>query len=206
MDGRIEYENYSNLETKEKRDRIAKFIFVIVIIILLLIFYILGYKLGKIGYIEKYVSPLSNIKIIKVTDDNTKIITDTKLNIFKNEKFNGEEKIAPNSYGKYQFLVKNIAEQNMKYSLNFFDEATLPINMKYRLKIDNVYIRGSSKEYISIEDLNVDDIIVLKDSTNVFTLEWYWEDDDENDTYVGIQEIDQYYKLRIEINAHKYKK
>ena len=75
MDGRTEYENYSNLETKEKRDRIAKFIFVIVIIILLLIFYILGYKLGKIWYIEKYVSPLSNIKIIKIV-----ILQNTKKN------------------------------------------------------------------------------------------------------------------------------
>jgi len=78
------------------------------------------------------------------------------------------------------------------------------INMKYRLKIDNVYIKGNKDTYVGIEELSVQDIIVLKDSTNIFTLEWYWEDDDVNDTIVGSQKTDEQYKLNIKIEANAY--
>jgi hypothetical protein len=76
--------------------------------------------------------------------------------------------------------------------------------MKYKLKIDNVYIIGNKDNYVDIADLNVEDIIVLKDSINIYTLEWYWADDDANDTIVGSQETDQYYTLNLDIDSTKY--
>ena len=57
--------------------------------------------------------------------------------------------------------------------------------MKYRLKIDNVYIRGNTEDFIDIDNLDISDIIVLKDSINIFTLEWYWENNGEIDTMIG---------------------
>lgn len=80
------------------------------------------------------------------------------------------------------------------------------INMKYKLKIDNVYIRGNEENYIDIEDLNVKDIISLKDTINVFSLEWYWQDDDEKDTIVGSIESNEYYTLNLKIQVEEYKK
>ncbi len=68
------------------------------------------------------------------------------------------------------------------------------VNMKYKLKMDNIYIKGNADNYVTLDELNLNDIVVLKDSINIFTLEWYWEDDDELDTCVGgkpenVQEI-----------------
>ena len=97
-----------------------------------------------------------------------------------------------------------MTDTNITYDIKFTDEMNHFINMKYRLKIDNVYIRGNNDTYVSIDALNVGDIIVLKDSINVFTLEWYWEDDDKNDTIVGSQKDNEYYTLNLEIGASEY--
>lgn len=143
---------------------------------------------------------------MKLHGDDIEITKDTSLNIFKNSKFNGEKIIAPKSKGSYTFCIKNISEKDVVYGIEFLDEMQYPINMKYRLKIDNVYIKGNEDTYISINELSIDDIIVLEDSINVFTLEWYWEDDDKNDTMVGKQDRDQYYTLNLEIYAEEYEK
>ena len=54
--------------------------------------------------------------------------------------------------------------------------------------------------------MNLNDIVVLKNSTNIYTLEWYWDDDDELDTYVGSQEEDNYYQINLDIEATEYRK
>ena len=41
--------------------------------------------------------------------------------------------------------------------------------------------------------------VVYIHSTNIFTLEWYWEDDDKLDTAVGSEKDTQYYKLNLQI-------
>ena len=184
-------------------------ILLIIIIILLLLLSFLGIRMGKIGY-----DPDGNTSvleptfqevysIIEVSDDVTEFKDKTELDIFKNEKFNIEKMIAPGSKGTYKFCIKNIADNNVSYNIAFSDLMTNPVNMKYRLKIDNVYIRGNEEEYVSIEELNVPKILVLEGSNNVFTLEWYWEDDDKNDTYTGSQKEDQYYTLEIDVSVNE---
>lgn len=133
-------------------------------------------------------------------------IKNEELNIFRNEKFDGENKIAPKSKGVYKFCIENVTQENVTYNINFKEDTDYLVNMKYKLKIDNVYIKGNEETYININDLSVKDIIVLKDSINIYTLEWYWEDDDYNDTYAGSKKIDQYYKLNLEVEAQKYEK
>ena len=78
------------------------------------------------------------------------------------------------------------------------------VNMKYKLKIDNIYIRGNEKEYVGIDELNAEIIVVLKDSNNIYTLEWYWEDSDKEDTTVGSKKENQHYSLTLQINAGLY--
>lgn len=78
--------------------------------------------------------------------------------------------------------------------------------MKYKLKLDNVYIKGNEDTYQNLDNINIKEIIVPKDSINIYTLEWYWEDDDKNDTKIGEQEENQYYTLNLEINAKEYLK
>lgn len=125
------------------------------------------------------------------------------LNIFNNEKFNGEKIIAPKSKGKCEFYIENAIGQDTIYNIEFLDEMKTPINMKYKLKINNIYIRGNEETYVDIKELGTEDIIVLKDSITKYTLEWYWEDDDTADTYVGGKEK-QYYTLKLNIKARTY--
>lgn len=196
-------------ERKQKCDRWQKIILIIIIIILLLL-WLLCWKLGKIGY-NSHLTPSDPVfsekfATIKVSDNETEMLDNTELNIFANAKFNGESIIAPKSSGEYKFVIENIADNHVSYDIGFKDIMTNPVNMKYRLKIDNVYIRGNENEYISIDNLSVEDIVVLENSNNIFTLEWYWEDDNINDTYVGSLESDQYYTLELNIQAEVYEK
>lgn len=190
--------NYKK-ETRKNRNII---VILIITIILLLLFFVLGCKVGKIGFGYKPTSTEPSIdssNMILIKESDMKEVIDNKLNIFKNEKFDGQSIIAPKSYGKYQFYVSNISNKHVKYTMKFSDEMKKFVNMKYKLKIDNVYIRGDLENYTTIDNLELDEIVVLKDSTNIFTLEWYWEDDDSLDTGVGSEKDTQYYKLNLQI-------
>lgn len=194
-------------EKKHQRAKSQKIILIIIIIILILL-WLVSWKLGKIGYDKSYdnSTPVFNeqVEIIKVSDNTSEITNNTDLNIFANVKFNDESIIAPKSSGEYKFIIENISTNPLQYSINFTDLMSNPINMKYRLKIDNVYIRGNASEYINIEELKVEDIIVMEDSNNIFTLEWFWEDNDPEDTYVGSLTSTEYYTLNLTIQAEAY--
>jgi len=202
-DQRIEELERKVKDTARKRN----IVIIILIILLLLLTCLLGYRIGKIGYWYKEATTdpeVAAVDAIKVTEGDINITKDTQLNIFNNEKFNGQKIIAPRSTGTYQFCIENEANNDIAYDIKFADEMKHFVNMKYRLKMDNVYIKGNSDTYINIEDLSVENIVVLKDSINIFTLEWYWEDDDEKDTYIGSLDSDEYYKLNLKIQASKY--
>ena len=178
----------------------------ILIIVLLLIICLLGYKIGKIGYSTVETSNEvedEKIDIITITDENTKWNPNAHLNIFNNVQFNGEKIIAPHSMGIYKFYVKNEVDSDITYNIRILDEMSNFVNMKYKLKINNVYILGNKETYVSIDELNLDNIILMRDSTTLYTLEWYWEDDDEKDTYIGSLDSEEYYQLKLNIIAEK---
>ena len=194
-----------NYKKETRKNRII-IVILIITIILLLLFFVLGCKVGKIGFGYKPTSTEPSIdssNMILIKESDMKEVIDNKLNIFKNEKFDGQSIIAPKSYGKYQFYVSNISNKHVKYTMKFSDEMKKFVNMKYKLKIDNVYIRGDLENYTTIDNLELDEIVVLKDSTNVFSLEWYWEDDDSLDTAIGSEKDTQYYKLNLQIKAEE---
>lgn len=191
----------NEIRKKKRRIIILKIATIILIIIILLMSY-LTFKIGKIGY--NYLS-IWEIEQINLTEDDFQITRDTKLNIFNTKRINGQKVIAPMQSGSYKFMIRNDSNYNMIYSLKFTDDMTNFVNMKYRLKIDNIYIRGNKKEYVGIGELNVNDIIVPKNSVNIYTLEWNWESDDKKDIYIGTQE-DQYYYFKIEIFSNIYDK
>ena len=190
-----------NYKKETRKNRII-IVILIITIILLLLFFVLGCKVGKIGFGYKPTSTepsINSSNMILIKESDMKEVIDNNLNIFKNEKFDVQSIIAPKSYGKYQFYVSNISNKHVKYTMKFSDEMKKFVNMKYKLKIDNVYIRGDLENYTTIDNLELDEIVVLKDSTNIFTLEWYWEDDDSLDTGVGSEKDTQYYKLNLQI-------
>lgn len=181
------------------RESLKKIIYILIIIIIILIL-LLVWKIGRIGIDERPTSGKTYTDGIVVTEDDIGIEKDTKLNIFNNEKFEGEKIIAPHSQGTYKFYIKNKSNRDINYNIKFSDEMKKFVNMKYRLKIDNIYIRGNEEGYTTIENLDVNNITVPKDSINVFTLEWYWEDNDELDTKVGTSE-ERYYTINLKIEV-----
>ena len=108
--------------------------------------------------------------------------------------------------GTFKFSVKNDTNDDAEYHIQFLDEMSNFVNMKYKLKMDNVYIVGNKDTYVGIEELDVKNIVSPKDSTSIFVLEWYWESDDEKDTIVGTSSGDQYYGLALHIYTQAYKR
>jgi len=191
------------LEQKRQfsRESLKKIIYILIIIIIILIL-LLVWKIGRIGIDERPTSGKIYVDGIAITEDDIEIEKDTQLNIFNNEKFKGEKIIAPHSQGTYKFYIRNKSNRDINYNIKFSDEMKKFVNMKYRLKIDNIYIRGNEECYTTIEKLDVDNITVPKDSINMFTLEWYWEDNDELDTKVGTSD-ERYYTINLKIEAFK---
>ncbi len=183
------------------RESLKKIIYILIIIIIILIL-LLVWKIGRIGIDERPTSGKIYVDGIAITEDDIEIEKDTQLNIFNNEKFKGEKIIAPHSQGTYKFYIRNKSNRDINYNIKFSDEMKKFVNMKYRLKIDNIYIRGNEEGYTTIEKLDVDNITVPKDSINMFTLEWYWEDNDELDTKVGTSD-ERYYTINLKIEAFK---
>ena len=191
---------------KNKRKNKILIIIIILLIIILLVMCLLGYKMGKIGYSTVNSTGTTsdeNVDLIEITDENGATWKNNNIQIFKNEKFNGEKIIAPNSKGTYKFYIKNEVENNITYNIRLLDEMNHFVNMKYKLKLNDVYICGNKDEYVGIDKLNIDNIVLTKDSTTLYTLEWYWEDNDELDTYVGSLKDDQYYTLNLNIQASR---
>ena len=79
-------------EKTQKQYRVQKIVLVLVIIVILLL-WILSHRLWKIDNQEVFNPTDGNINLIKVEDNDLEIDKDTKLNIFENEKFNGQKKL-----------------------------------------------------------------------------------------------------------------
>ncbi len=189
---------------EKNTDLAVKIILSILIIFLLIILLLLATRIGITGVsTEQYGFEGIQTQLIEVNEDDLEISKNTELNIFKNTKYDGEEKIAPGSYGSYEYTIKNLVEADIKYDMNFVEISNFDVNMKYRIKMDNVYIRGDKDTYIDVEDLAIEDILVIKDSVTVFTIEWYWDHSDIQDTIVGESSAEriQHYVLNIGIEA-----
>ena len=182
------------------RENLKRIIYLLIVIIIILII-LLVWKMGRIGIDESPTSGNTYTEGISVTENDIEIGKDAELNIFNNVQFDGEKIIAPRSTGTYKFYIRNKSNSDMKYNIKFSDEMKKFVNMKYKLKIDNIYIRGSEENYISIDKLDVNNVTVPKDSVNIFTLEWYWEDDDELDTAIGTSN-DRYYTIKLKVEKY----
>lgn len=193
---------------ENKKNKKEKMLISILVILILLLIFLLGYRIGKIGYKETIVSQEDNLiyNSIILLENDMQTIKNNQLNIFNNEEFDNKKIIAPHSKGIYHFYIQNKTNNDVIYNIKFSDEMQNFVNMKYKLKVDNIYIKGNAENYITLDQLNLNDIVVLKNSTNIYTLEWYWDDDDELDTYVGSQEEDNYYQINLDIESTEYRK
>ena len=136
---------------------------------------------------------------VEVFDDDHNSVTwngANDLKIFTNSMYEFENKIAPECYNTYQFVVKNSTNYQIKYNIEFIETNPYHINMKYKLKKNDTYLID---HYVSASELNTSDALLNVSDNDTFYLEWKWVSSD-NDTQIG-NNPNAYYGLKIEVKA-----
>lgn len=192
----------NNNSKKSKKNSVNKIILVIIIILLLLRSCRLIRK-----HLDNSASDSSNIpttidtEILEITDKDITWSNTNNIKVFSNPIYNMNQKIAPESTNVYQFVINNNTAYNILYNINFIESNTYSINMKYKLKLNNVYVAGDEENWVSYDQLKRTNIILPKSNKHIYYLEWKWISSD-NDTSVG-NAVNAGYDLNIEIKAEK---
>ena len=140
---------------------------------------------------------------VEVFDKETEYFQDTQLRIFTNAAYYVvDNKIAPDSQNSYQFVIRNNNKSDIKYDLNLNEENKYNVNMKYRLKLNGIYVVGNDDKWLSYKELKQENIELAANTYDVYTLDWKWFES-SNDTEVGTN-INSNYKLELRITASGY--
>lgn len=178
-------------EELNKKHKRRIFLIILIVLLFLCIFisiYLIGYHIGTIGVSADVTKQLD---VIKITSNSVGWNISDELNIFANPEFNNNSIIAPNSKGIYKFIVQNSSAENINYNLEFIESNEHNINMKFRLKMDNIYIIGSKDNWQEPHELNMESVLIVGGSKTMYTLEWYWEETEE-DTKIGKNDYADY--------------
>ena len=135
-----------------------------------------------------------------IYDNNGEYENSNNLNIFSNPAYEFKSIIAPTSTNVYQFVVRNNNDFNIKYNIKMNEINEFNINMKYRLKLDGKYVKGSETKWVTYDELHFEDLKLADKSKNVYQLEWKWFES-ENDVHIG--EIGDYYSLKISFDGEE---
>ena len=155
------------------------------------------------------------ILLLKTTGDNVKThdiyISESSGNTV-NQQWNifgeteEEKMIKPGKSGVYRFKIHNDNYFDIICNINFTEDNEYDIEMSYRLRQDKyTYLKGSSKNYLSVEDMTTNGIVIPAQSTVELELDWYWVEDPNNnviDTTAG-NDIDSYYTLFVVITGNE---
>lgn len=116
--------------------------------------------------------------------------------IFTNSMYELNDKIAPESYNTYQFVVKNGTNYNINYTINFIETNPYNISMKYKLKKNDTYLVD---HYVDASELNQLNLALNSKKNDTYYLEWKWVSS-SNDTQIG-ESRNAKYELKIEVKA-----
>jgi len=131
-----------------------------------------------------------------VDDANGNYLYQERLNIFTNPAYKFTNKIAPGVSNVYHFVVHNSNNIDVKYYIQMYEESEYKINMKYRLKCEDEYVIGNDNTWVDSNDLITEFKNLKMGSSDSYSLEWKWFDDDKNDTIAG-KNMDSEYNLNI---------
>ena len=133
---------------------------------------------------------------IFVDDKNGDYIYQQKLNVFENPAYEYTNKIAPGSHNTYQFIVHNSSEMDLRYKVKMYDQSQFKVNLKYRLKRNGDYVLGSDNSWVTASELETEFSRIDSGTSDKYSLDWKWFDDDYNDTIAG-KNMTELYKLYI---------
>ncbi len=139
---------------------------------------------------------------VYVDDNNGRYEYRRELHIFENAAFQYTNKIAPGVSNSYDFQVHNTASRAIRYIIAFDENTEYPINLRYRLKLDDSYVVGDDDTWVSASELSSAMTYLMGNRTDGYTLDWEWpyEDGvDATDTEAG-EKMTSEYSLGIKIN------
>ena len=137
---------------------------------------------------------------IVITDDNGDYLYQKKLDIFSNSVF--KNKIAPGVSDTYNFKVQNKTNKDIKYFIMMNGISNYYINLKYRLKKNDIYIVGDNFNWVTEQELNTSYNKLHHGKSDNYSLEWKWFDNDETDNFAG-KGYDSDYLLNISFYLEK---
>ncbi len=135
---------------------------------------------------------------IYISEENGLVVED-KWNIFA--PLDKDEDIFPSKKGSYLFTINNPNDFDVNVDLVFDEKNLYEIDMVYRIKIGTEYIKGDKDTWLSIDELDVDDLIIGENNKATYILEWYWKDDDPIDTNAGINSAT--YTIYVDVIAEE---
>jgi len=133
---------------------------------------------------------------IKVLDNDKTWEENTDIKLFEDSANVVKGKIAPESSGTYQFVIKNSTSFNVKYNIEFDETNSYNINMKYKLKKNNDYVVS---DWVTYSTLKQEAIRLNSKSSDTYYLEWKWFEG-SNDNSNGSNPSSKY-GLSINISA-----
>ncbi|MBR1748430.1 MAG: hypothetical protein IJ743_01395 [Bacilli bacterium] len=149
-----------------------------------------GNEIGVPVYHEK--TDRYTLGKVFVDDKNGDVIYQKNLSIFENAAFKYTTKIAPGVSNVYQFVVHNSTDTPMKYSMQMYEDTEYSINLKYRLKRNDVYVIGNDDSWVSASELQTKFSRLDVADSDKYSLDWKWFDSD-NDTEIGKNMTSEYH-------------
>jgi hypothetical protein len=85
---------------------------------------------------------------------------------------------------------------DLRYRVEMYDQTQYKVNLKYRLKRNGEYILGSDNSWVTSSELITNFSRINSGTSDKYSLDWKWFDDDYNDTIAG-KNMTELYKLYI---------
>ena len=115
-----------------------------------------------------------------------------------------DSSIAPDSSGEYEFVLENPHDVSIAYQFSIKEyvnnKEVNDFPLEFRIRMNNVLLE--SEEWVSAENLNFSNLVIMPKSASRFTLEWRWQyegGNDELDTYFG--QLNAEYHLEFYMTA-----
>ena len=195
------------MENNKKRNKwiyIIYAVLLIVIVLLLLNNFIFKNK-NKKEKIETGNIDIFEIKCNKENCQNNNQIekstwkSNNTLRIISNPMYQIDNIISNSYTNAYVFKIKNNTNYKVNYSISFIENTSM--NIKYRLKRENTYIKGNENNWVSYKELNIYNQKLDNSSIDTYYLEWKYENIDD----IDIKTLDNNYQLKMQINAQEIK-
>ena len=195
------------MENNKKRNKwiyIIYAVLLIVIVLLLLNNFIFKNK-NKKEKIETGNIDIFEIKCNKESCQNNNQIenstwkSNNTLRIISNPMYQIDNIISNSYTNAYVFKIKNNTNYKVNYSISFIENNSM--NIKYRLKRENTYIKGNENNWVSYKELNIYNQKLDNSSIDTYYLEWKYENIDD----IDIKTLDNNYQLKMQINAQEIK-